>query len=98
MASRRRTIVFILSAAAGLTAVYFTPKPFLEISRQELIAEVQSGYVHEVTIVDGEVATGVSTRRGKFRVVLRRGDRSLADELSKMGVEVKFETTPLGLI
>jgi len=31
-------------------------------------------------------------------VVLRRGDNSLINELSALGVEVKFETTPLGLI
>jgi len=29
---------------------------------------------------------------------VRHGDTSLIDKLSAMGVEVKFETTPLGLI
>ena len=97
MASRR-TVVFILSAGAGLATVFFLPKPLPELSRQELIAEVQAGNVREVVIVDGDMARAVSTRRGPFRVVLPRGDRSLIDELSKLGVEVKFETTPLGLI
>jgi hypothetical protein len=31
-------------------------------------------------------------------VVLRRGHNSLINGLSVLGVEVKFETTPLGLI
>lgn len=47
--------------------------------------DARSPYVHRVVVVDGEVITSVSARRGPFRVVLRR-------------VEVKFETTPLGLI
>ncbi len=66
-----------------------------ELSRQELIAEVRSGYVHEVVIVDREAVTTVSTRRGPFRVALRRGDNSLVDELSALGIDVKFETKPL---
>lgn len=99
MVSRRRLIVvLILSVAAGLTAFFLVPKPLPELSRHELIAEVQAGYVHEVVVVDQEVITGVSARRGPFRVALARGDTSLIDELSAMGVEVKFETTPLGLI
>ena len=99
MVSRKRLIVvLILSVSAGLATVFLVPKPLPELSRQELIAEVQSGFVHEVVVVDQEVITGVSTKRGSFRVPLRRGDRSLIDELSAMGVEVKFETTPLGLI
>jgi hypothetical protein len=98
MPSRRLVFLLILSATAGLVAYFLVPKPLPELSRQELIAEVHSGYVHEVVIVDGEVLTAVSTRRGRFRVVLRRGAHSLIEELSAMGVEVKFETTPLGLI
>lgn len=85
------------SVVAGVTAAYFVPKPSPEMSRQELIAEVQAGYVRQVTVVDKAVVTGVSSRRGSFRVGLRRGD-SLIEELSDMGVEVKYETTPLGLI
>jgi hypothetical protein len=98
MATRRRIIVLSLSAAAGLAAYVFIPKPLPEISRQELIAEVQAGYVHEVVVVDKEVVTGVSTRRGAFRVTLPRDDHSLIDQLSAMGINVKYETTPLGLI
>jgi len=88
----------MLSAAAGLATVFFLPKPLPELSRQELVAEVRAGNVREVIIVDREMARAVSTRRGPFRVVLPPGDRSLIDELSKMGVAVKYETTPLGLI
>ena len=99
MVSRRRLVILlILSVAAGVTAFFLVPKPLPELSRQELIAEVKAGYVHQVVVVDQEVITGVSTKRGPFRAPLRRGDTSLIDELSAMGVEVKFETTPLGLI
>jgi len=54
--------------------------------------------VHRVVVVDGQVITAVSARRGPFRVVLRRGHNSLINGLSVLGVKVKFETTPLGLI
>jgi hypothetical protein len=84
--------------AAGVAAFLLVPKPLPELSAQELIAEARSGYVHEVVVIDQEVITGVSTRRGAFRVVLPRGDTSLIDELSAMGVEVTFEKEPLGLI
>jgi hypothetical protein len=60
--------------------------------------DARTPYVHRVVVVDGEVITSVSARRGRFRVVLRRGHNSLINELSELGVEVKFETTPLGLI
>ena len=99
MVSRRRIFVsLILSVAAGVAAFFLVPKPLPELSREELIAEVRSGYVHEVVVVDKEVVTGVSARRGAFRVVPRGDVNNLIDELSKMGVEVKSETTPLGLI
>ena len=98
MASRRLIVIVPLASAAGIAAFLFIPKPLPELSRQELIAEVQSGFVHQVVVVDNQVVTGVSTRRGAFRVVLRGGDNSLIDELSAMGVEVRFEKEPLGLI
>src|SRR5712691_4009771 len=77
MPSRRLVFLLFLSATAGVVAFFLVPKPLPELSRQELIAEVQSGYVHEVVIVDGQVVIAVSTRRGPFRVVLGRGDNSL---------------------
>jgi hypothetical protein len=98
MTSRRLFVLLPLSVAAGLAAIYFMPKPLPELSRQELIAEVRLGNVREVVVIDQEVITGVSTARGPFRVVLRRGDTGLIDELSAMGVDVKFEKEPLGLI
>jgi hypothetical protein len=93
MPSRKLFFLLILSAIAGVVAFFLVPKPLPELTRQELIAEVRSGYVHEVVIVDGEVLTAASTRRGRFRVVLRRGDNGLIEELSAMRIEVKFETT-----
>jgi hypothetical protein len=96
MSFRRGVITLILAATAGVVAFFLVPKPLPELTRQELIAEVQAGYVHEVVIVDGEVIEAVSTKHGAFRVVLRRGDNSLIEELSAMGVTIKYETTPLG--
>ena len=98
MASRKRIIVLVLSAAAGVAAFLLVPKPLPELSRAELIAEVRAGNVHEVVVVDRVMIRAVSSSRGEFRVVLPPGDNSLVQELSGMGVEVKFETTPLGLI
>jgi len=98
MTSRRLVILLTVSIAAGAATVYFIPKPLPEMSQKDLIGEVQSGYVHEVVIVDKEVVTGISSRRGPFRVPLRGGAGSLIDQLSAMGVDLKYETTPLGLI
>jgi hypothetical protein len=98
MATRRRIVSLILAVAAGILAFEFVPKPLPELSQQELIAEVQSGNVHQVVIVDKEVLTAVSTARGEFRVDLRHSDPDLITRLTAMGVDVKFETTPLGLI
>jgi hypothetical protein len=53
MPSRRLVFLLILSATAGLVAFFLVPKPLPELSRQDLIAEIHSGYVHEVVIVDG---------------------------------------------
>ena len=98
MSSRRLFVIVPLAVAAGLGAFVLIPKPLPELSRQELIAEVQSGNVREVVVDDSQMVTGFSTRRGPFRVVLPHGDTSLIDELSAMGVEVRFEKEPLGLI
>jgi hypothetical protein len=100
--SRRPILLIPLAVVAGVIAyfadIYHAPKPLLELSRQQLIEEVRAGYVHEVVITDGEVLTAESSRGGPFLVRLKRGDHSLADELSAMGVTVKLETEPLGLI
>jgi hypothetical protein len=98
MTSRRLFVLVPLSVAAGVAAFHFMPKPLPELSPQELIFEVRSGYVHEVVVIDQEVITGVSSRRGAFRVVLPQGDSSLIEQLSAMGVDVRFEKEPLGLI
>jgi hypothetical protein len=99
MFSRKRVVVsFILAVIAGVAAFLLVPKPLPEMSRQDLLAEAKSGFVREVVVTDGEVITGESTKRGRFRVPLRRDDKSLIDELSALGVTVKYETEPLGLI
>jgi hypothetical protein len=97
MGSRRLFVIGSLAVAAGVAAFLFVPKPLPELSRQELIAEVRSGSVRQVVILDNQIVTGVSTR-GAFRVVLRRGDNTLIEELSAMGIEVRYEKEPLGLI
>jgi hypothetical protein len=95
-------ILIPLSVAAGVIAslafYYYAPRPLPELSPEELVDEVKGGYVHEVVITDGEILTAESSRSGPFLVRLKRGDHSLADELSGMGVTVKLETEPLGLI
>ena len=98
MNSRRLFVIGALAVAAGVAAFLFVPKPLPEISRQELIAEARSGFVHQVVIADNQIVTGVSARRGAFRVVLQRGDNTLIEELSALGVEVRYEKEPLGLI
>ena len=87
MASRRRIRRLFLSAIAGVIAffatVHFFPKPLPELSREELIAEVKGGYVHEVVITD-EVLTAVSSRRGKFRVALQRDDHTIRERFAEL--------------
>lgn len=87
-----------IAIAAGVVAFHYVPKPLPEISREELIAQAQAGYVTEVVITDGVVVTGVSTMRGAFRVMLGKDDKGIADELSRLGVTVTYESEPLGLI
>jgi hypothetical protein len=97
MTSRRLAILVVLSVAAGVAAFFLVPKPLPALSQEELIAEVKSGNVHEVVIIDGEVLIATSSNRGEFRVVLRRSDHSLIDKLSSMGVQVKYESSSLGV-
>ncbi len=81
-----------------MATFFLIPKSLAEMSRQDLLAEAQAGTVRRVVIVDGDVVEGVSSRRGAFRVMLKPDDRTLVGELNAMGVTVRFEKTPLGLI
>jgi hypothetical protein len=83
----------VVAVIVALATVHYMPKPLPEVSRKELIKEVQAGQVHEVIVVDGEVLTGESSQRGPFRVVLRKND-DLVEELMAMDVDVKFEKEP----
>jgi hypothetical protein len=99
MSSRRHIVALVLSATAGVVAFFLVPEPLPELTRQELIDEIHAGHVHQIVVVDGDMIRAVSTTRGTFRAVLPRGgDEQLIDDLRAMGVEVKFETTPLGQI
>jgi|SRR5579863_7386596 len=98
MSSRRLILTAVFSAGVGVVAAFLVPKPLPELSRQELLSEVQAGNVHEVVVVDDDVLTGVSSSRGAFRVVLSHGDSSLIEELRDRGVTVKFEEWSPGLI
>ena len=98
MSTRRLVITGILSAGIGVLAFFMVPKPLPELWRQELMAEVQSGNVREVVIIDKEVLTAVSSTRGKFRVLQKPGDDSLIEELTGRGVGISYETSAHGLI
>jgi len=96
---RRQWIpALMLAVLAGIATFFLIPKSLAEMSRQDLLAEAQAGKVRRVVIVDGDVVEGVSARLGPFRVMLKPDDRTLVDELKAMGVTVRFEKTPLGLI
>jgi hypothetical protein len=99
MIPRRRALILLaISIAAGAIAFKLMPKPLPEISRAQLLAEVQAGHVHEVTITDGEVLTGVSSSRGAFRLSLQKSGQDLAGQLSALGVVVKYAIEEPGLI
>ena len=96
MASRKRIIVSaIVAVAVGVAVPFFLPKPLLEFSPEELVDEVHRGYVHEV-VIDDDVLTGYSARRGPFRVNLKRGDTSLLQQLTAAGIELKHEPSSVG--
>ena len=97
ISSRRLVISAVIAAAVGVATAFLVPKPLPELTREELLAEVRAGNVHEV-LVDDDVVTGVSSSRGRFRVVMPRGDKSLLSELRALGVEVKFEEWSPSLI
>jgi hypothetical protein len=101
MKSRKLILVSLISLIAAViagVATYNLLSKRIEMSRQDLIAEAQAGNVHEIVITDGEVITGESTKRGPFRVPVKRDDKALIETLSALGVTVKYETEPLGLI
>lgn len=100
---RPRTLRLLLALIAALVfgaiAGYLVPPPLPELTRAEFMAEVRAGHLRSIVIEDQEVITGVSSTRGAFRSDFRRGeDRELPAALRALGVEIRFETSPLGLI
>jgi hypothetical protein len=94
-----------LGAAAFLAlivawfAFQHVPAPLPELSRAEFMAEVRAGHVHKVVIEDQQVIIGESSTRGSFRTAYKNAeDARLVTELRALGVEVVFETSPLGLV
>lgn len=92
-------VITLLALTAGVMAFFLVPEPLPELSRDEFLTEVRDGHVRKVEIEDSEVILGVSSVRGPFRSVYRRGeDAGLADELHALGVETVFTKSSLGLI
>jgi hypothetical protein len=61
--------------------------------------EVRAGHVRRVVLEDEAAITGVSATRGAFRSIVRKpDDAALPAQLRALGVEVRFEKSPLGLI
>lgn len=83
------TLLWAISAWMGF-GLFSQGRPQLppELSREEFLAEVRQGHVHEVTIWDKQVHTGVSSTRGPFRTDLRAEARNLSSELRAMGIQV----------
>jgi len=98
MKARKLILISLIAGVLASVATYTLLSKRIEMSRQDLITEAQAGYVHEIVVTDGVVITGESTKRGPFRVHLKREDKILIATLSELGVTVKYETEPLGLI
>ncbi|HEV2200185.1 MAG TPA: hypothetical protein VGR73_10205 [Bryobacteraceae bacterium] len=88
--SARKWILAVLALAAGVAAALMVPKPLPELSRAEFLAEVRGGHARKITIVDGQVITGVSTARGEFRTAYKSNakEKQLLAELRDLGVEI----------
>jgi|SRR5215472_5239258 len=94
----RHAVVLFLAVIAGVFAFYHVPAPLPELSRPEFLAEVRAGHVRKIVIADHQVITGESSIRGRFRTDYKEPeDGNLATELRAQGVEVVFETSPIGL-
>jgi hypothetical protein len=97
--SVRRLLALVAAVLVGVAVLHLLPPPLPELTRAEFMAEVRAGHVSSIAIEDQEVITGISSTRGAFRTSYRKGeDGGLPAELRAMGVEVRFEKSPLGLI
>jgi hypothetical protein len=95
----RRLLALVAAIVVGAASGYLVPRPLPELTRAQFLAEVRAGHVHSIVIKDEAVITGVSSTRGAFRSGLRKNeDRGLPATLRALGVEIRFETSPLGLI
>jgi hypothetical protein len=59
-----------------------------ELSREEFLAEVRQGHVHDMTIWDKQVINGVSSTRGPFRTDLHADAQNRTRELRVMNIQV----------
>jgi hypothetical protein len=95
--SPRLGVLVLLSVLAGWLAFKHVPAPLPELSRAEFMAEVRAGHVRKVTIEDHQVIVSESSTRGAFRTAYKEpADVNLVGELRAKGVEVVFETSPIG--
>src|ERR1700676_1207186 len=95
----RLAIAFLLALLAGWFAFHHVEEPLPELSRAEFLAEVRAGHVRKIIIEDQQAITGESSTRGPFRTAFKKDeDAKLVTELRERGVEVVFETSPVGLI
>lgn len=101
MSSRalRRLLVLVAALIVGAATAYLVPRPLPELTRAEFLEEVHAGHVRSIVIEDQEVITGVSSTRGAFHTGFRKAeDKGLPVALRALGVEIRFEKSPLGLI
>jgi hypothetical protein len=93
-----RLFVAVVAVIAGVVAARLVPEPLPELTRAELMAEIQAGNVSRLDIEDQGVILGESTTRGAFRSAFdRRNDADLPAELGVLGVEVRFTRSPPGI-
>lgn len=96
--SIRLVLTLVAAVVAGVAAAYLMPQPLPELTRAELLDEIQSGHVRRVEIEDQDIILGESSTRGAFRSGFdRKHDGGLPDELRALGVEVWFSKSPPGI-
>lgn len=80
-----------MALLAGWLAYRSVPAPLPELTREQFLAEVQSGHVQTVIVEDDDVILATSSTRGRFRTrYSKRTDAALLTALRAAGVTVEF--------